>query len=351
MPKNIVLCLDGTGNQLKAKGNTNVVLLYQMLDLSDPSRQVAYYDPGVGTFSARGAWTTIARKLSRLLGLAFGTGIKENLGEAYTYLMHHYEPGDRVYVLGFSRGAFTARGLAGVTYRAGLMRPGAENLVDYLVSAYTKGDRFTDEDWEVMSQFGDTFAHETDGSKAMPIHFLGLWDSVKALGWFRWDPKWPFTRKLPNARTIRHAVSIDEKRRPYAEYTVEPTEKSELSEAWFAGVHSDVGGTFVDDDRLSRIALKWMVDGALEAGLLVEPRAYAKRCTVGAADATAPVHRMGRIWALLTYRRRPVPPGTVIHASVRDRLAADPGYGLPEPVEAYTWADEDWTTPAPMDRG
>jgi hypothetical protein len=239
--------------------------------------------------------------------------------------MHHYEPGDRVYVFGFSRGAFTARGLAGLTYRAGLMRPGAENLVGYLVSAYTKGDRFTEEDWEVMSQFGDTFAQETDDSKAMPIHFLGLWDSVKALGWFRWDPKWPFTRQLPNARRIRHAVSIDEKRRPYAEYQVEATEKSDVAEVWFAGVHSDVGGTFVDDGRLSRIALKWMADEARAAGLLVQPKAYAKRCTVAVEDAMAVVHRMSWIWGLLTYRRRPIPAGSILHASVRERSLAATG--------------------------
>lgn len=92
MSRNIVLCLDGTGNQLRAKGNTNVVLLYQMLDLSDPERQVAFYDPGVGTFSARGAWTRISQKLTKALGLLFGYGIKDNLAEAYTFLMGHYRP-------------------------------------------------------------------------------------------------------------------------------------------------------------------------------------------------------------------------------------------------------------------
>ena len=87
MPKNIVLCLDGTGNQLKDTGNTNIVKLYAMLDLSDPTKQVAFYDPGVGTFSAQGAWTPFARGLTRMMGLVFGYGIKTNLAEAYLYLM------------------------------------------------------------------------------------------------------------------------------------------------------------------------------------------------------------------------------------------------------------------------
>src|SRR5689334_23057934 len=92
--KNIVVCLDGTGNQLKARGSTNVVRLFEMLDLSDPAKQIAYYDPGVGTFSAQGAWTPAARAISRTMGLVVGTGMRQNLAEAYTYLMTAWEPGD-----------------------------------------------------------------------------------------------------------------------------------------------------------------------------------------------------------------------------------------------------------------
>lgn len=122
MGKNIVLCLDGTGNQLRAKGNTNVVLLYQMLDVSNPDHQVAFYDPGVGTFAAKGTWTPVGQKLTKGLGLLFGYGIQENLAETYTFLMRNYQPGDRVFVFGFSRGAFTARALSRMSCRAGIMR-------------------------------------------------------------------------------------------------------------------------------------------------------------------------------------------------------------------------------------
>jgi uncharacterized protein (DUF2235 family) len=348
MNRNIVLCLDGTGNQLRAKGNTNVVLLYQMLDLSDPERQVAFYDPGVGTFSAKGAWTRISQQLTKALGLLFGYGIKDNIAEAYTFLMGHYRPGDRIFVFGFSRGAFTARALSGMSYRAGLMRPGAENVVAYLVSSYTKGSDWSGDDWDKIDQFAATFSHNHDGSLALPLHFLGLWDSVKALGYLRWDPKWPYTRQLPNARTIRHAVSIDEKRRPYVEYLVRPTGRSDLSEVWFAGVHSDIGGTFVDDGRLSRIALKWMTDQALEAGLLLRKGAYRKTCPVTPGDALGAQHRMGWFWALATYRRRPMPEGARVHDSVKDRIAADIGYRLPTEVGEDAWTDEDWTQPSPL---
>ena len=79
MPKNIVICLDGTGNQLKAKGCTNVLKTFELLDLTDPAKQIAYYDPGVGTFSAQGAWTPLGKRLTRLLGLAFGFGLRAKL--------------------------------------------------------------------------------------------------------------------------------------------------------------------------------------------------------------------------------------------------------------------------------
>ncbi len=347
MAKNIVLCLDGTGNQLKATANTNVVRLFQMLDLEDPSQQVAFYDPGVGTSPAPHARSWVSRKWTKLLGLALGHGIKQNVADAYTFLMANYVPGDQVFLFGFSRGSYTARGVAGITYRAGLMRPGQEHLVKELVGAYAKGDSWSDDDWDRIDEFAKTFSVRHGRSLALPIHFVGLWDSVKALGVLRWDPKWPYTRQLPNARTIRHAVSINENRRPYAEYLAEPKKPDRLSESWFAGVHSDVGGAFADDMRLGRITLKWMLDGALEAGLLLRPGAYARECTVTRDDATGQIHRMGRVWAVLTYRTRPIPAGARVHASVSDRGIEDPGLTVEINQSDVVTDDVDWTVASP----
>jgi uncharacterized protein (DUF2235 family) len=353
MSKNVVLCLDGTGNQIKADQNTNVVRLYQMLDLSKTDQQIAFYDPGVGTFSSAGAWTPVSRWFTRMLGLAFGYGIKTNLAEVYNFLIENYEPGDKIFVFGFSRGAFTARGLTGMSYRAGLLRRGADNLVPYLVSHFTRGDRWSEEDWGRIDRYASAFSVRTEGRLSLPVHFLGLWDSVKALGYLRWDPKWPYTRKLLNARHIRHAVSMDEKRRPYIEYLVEDSEKVDLEEVWFAGVHSDVGGTFADDDRLSRISLKWMTDRALDLGLLIRPQAYRPECAVTRADAVdGIVHRMGRVWAVFTYRKRRISTLGAgqprIHASVRDRIEGRADYRIGVEPGEFEWVDEDWTSPHPL---
>jgi uncharacterized protein (DUF2235 family) len=344
--KNVVVCLDGTGNQLKASGNTNVVRLFQMLDLSDPGKQIGYYDPGVGTFSASGAWSPVARRLSRLTGLAFGTGLKTNLSEAYTYLLQNFEAGDRLFLFGFSRGAYTARALVGLLNAVGLLRPGSENLVPYAVGTYARNKDFDDGDWKQLHEFAATFSRRVDHQIAVPVTYLGMWDSVKAAGILRWgDLHWLWTRQVPNARRIRHAVSIDEKRRPYREYLVHPREKPpipQLEEVWFAGVHSDVGGTFDDDPRLPQIALKWVVDGALESGLLLRPGAYSQHCTVDERNAEGVVHRMGAVWALLSYRHRQLPAQVHCHASVRTRLTAMPDYPCKVP-STVTWSDEDWT--------
>ncbi len=342
--KNVVLCLDGTGNQVDARSSTNVVRLFELLDLSDAAAQVAYYDPGVGTFSAQGAWTGAGRAVSKLLGLAFGVGVRENLAEAYQFLMHHWEPGDRLFVFGFSRGAFAARALAGLLHRAGVFRGGGENLVRYLVADYTghRGD-WADDDWKQIDRMSAAFAHTHRGSRSVPVEFLGLWDTVRAAGVLRRSMTWPYTRQLPNVGHAWHAVSIDEKRRSYREYLIAATDRTVVNETWFPGVHSDVGGTFDDDSRLATIALKWMVDGARGRGLLIREPAYRRQCAVDADDADGVLHRMGWVWGLLGYRRRTLPPGARVHASLRKRTVPPAVRDrLPEDV---VWEDGTWPAP------
>lgn len=348
MPKKIVICLDGTGNELKAKGNTNVVELYDLLDLGDPAQQVAYYDPGVGTFSAPGAWTPPARLASRVMGLAFGVGMRQNLAEAYTYLMRVYEPGDEIYLFGFSRGAYTARALSGLVYTIGIFRPGAENLVQYAVASYVRKKKGPD-DWKQLDEFRWIFSHPAPaGHKRIPITFLGVWDTVKAAGVLRWDAKWPYTHSIVNVGKVRHAVSIDEYRRPYSYYSADPYQKHQplpdIYEVWFSGVHSDVGGTFVPDGKLAKITLKWMAQGARAAGVVFKDGPYHAMCDAVTVDnARGEIHRMGKVWALVGYRKRVVPKGARVHDSVRERLAAGVGYGFTLP-DGASYADPRWFT-------
>src|SRR5262245_54075709 len=134
MARNLVVCFDGTNNQF-GRENTNVVRLIQALD-RDPSRQRLYYDPGVGTLPEPGVVTWLGKKISEWIGLAFGVGLTRNVEEAYTYLMSIWEPGDRVFLFGFSRGAYTARVLAGVLHALGLLPRGGSNMLPYVMRLF-----------------------------------------------------------------------------------------------------------------------------------------------------------------------------------------------------------------------
>jgi uncharacterized protein (DUF2235 family) len=355
MAKNIVVCLDGTNNQLQAADNTNVVRLLDALKLDDPAEQVAYYDPGVGTFSASGAWTPPARFVSRYAGLMFGAGLRENLGEAYSFLSSMYETGDRIFVFGFSRGAYNARALVGMLDVFGLFRSGSENLIPYAVSAYTKQQRRGKDDpnfFAGLNVYAKTHARGRTGHA--PVHFVGLWDTVKSAGTLTRQLQWPFTRQLPHAHTICHAVAIDENRRPFPPYLVHPPNPEhlrvdpdqDLREVWFAGVHSDVGGVFPTGTRLSDIPLKWMVDEANATGLQVRPHAYRTIAALEGVDPTGPWHTMSRAWQLLGPGRRTVPEGALIHASVKERVATHPEYANRLP-DTFEYVCTDWREPRP----
>ncbi|HEY0507847.1 MAG TPA: DUF2235 domain-containing protein, partial [Blastococcus sp.] len=223
--KNLVVCLDGTGNQLRVSRNTNVLRLFDMLDFSDERRQVAYYDPGVGTFSALGSWTPFGRRATRLAGLAFGTGLRHNLGEAYLFLMQNWQPHDRLYLFGFSRGAYAVRALAGLLDTIGMLHPHEENLVPYAISAYAR--KWSPEEdrggsggagqKSLARRFRESFARRLGSSEPenIRVQYLGLWDTVEASGHLRGKLGWKGIDDVPNADAARHAASIDERRWPY----------------------------------------------------------------------------------------------------------------------------------------
>ena len=351
MGKIVTVCLDGTNNEVRGTSNTNVVRLYDMLDLADATKHVAYYAPGVGTFSSSAAWTPVERTISRIEGLAFGFGLRQELGQAYQWLMNAYEDGDRIYVFGFSRGAYTARALLGLIECVGLFRPGAENIVPYVVSAFVKGDNSNQQKTfkEYIRSFSRVIDHDTH-STDVTVDFVGLWDTVEAAGNLRGPLKWPGTKELKRAKTIRHAMSIDERRRPFGLTRVHLNDGvagQNLKEVWFSGVHSDVGGTFDSGTRVSDIPLKWMIQEARAAGLdHIVQRTLTEYLTQVTADcATGPIHTNSWIWKLLIDKRRRVEIGDNVHASVRARIAALPDYKtgarIPDDVN---FVDDDWLT-------
>ncbi|OKK11908.1 hypothetical protein AMK16_32625 [Streptomyces sp. CB00455] len=343
--RNLVLCLDGTNNEPET-GTTNVGRMYDLAVKDD--RQLVYYDPGVGTMGARGAVTPWGRKVTRWAGLVAGFGVKDNLEEAYTFLMRNYRKGDRIFVFGFSRGAYTARALTGMLRTVGLLRPGTENLVPYAVKLYAQaGEESPTKEQrseyfrlrrEFARQFGNPdFPNPFDTGRRQ-VHFLGVWDTVKSVGWLNWkarieQARWPFTAKITNVGTARHALAIDERRRPYEEYRFNADavaqSRGHYQEMWFAGVHSDVGGQYRDDHGLSDTAFAWMTEEAESFGLRVDPQAYRRLLDVGHGEklpderALGTLHTNEKAWRLLGgWRERPIRPGDRVHPSVRYRIEA-----------------------------
>jgi uncharacterized protein (DUF2235 family) len=347
--RNLVLCLDGTSNEPEADV-TNVARLFDMA-IKDED-QLVYYDPGVGTMGARSATTAVGQALTRFAGLVAGYGVRDNIVDAYQWLMANYRRGDRIYVFGFSRGAYTALALAGMLRTVGLLSKGADNLAPYAIKLYARNTSRSvsaaqdDTYWSTRGEFGRKFGNPEFERFARNITFLGLWDTVKSVGWLNARARfeqahWPFTRNVKNVAAGRLAIAIDENRRPFPSYRFDPRQVAErpedLKEVWFAGVHSDVGGQY-EDHRLSDIALGWIADEAVAAGLRIDADRY--QHLVGAPPGTplpAPnavdgeIHRHQWYWAVigLGWKARVLTPADILHPSVQQRIDGTSGSAKP----------------------
>jgi uncharacterized protein (DUF2235 family) len=314
-PKNIVVCCDGTGNQYgNAKDPdqiqlSNVVKLYTALTIDN--QQVGYYHPGVGTMGAPEARTWLGKHWSRLKGLAFADGFMPNVEDAYRYLMETYNDGDQIYLFGFSRGSYTARALAAILQAFGLLCKGNEGQIPYIFRLFEddmKAARKTSRRLRgsaaqkmtylnVDTAFKQTFCHD------VTLRFVGLWDTVSSVGWITQPMKLLYSAQNPIIQTGRHAVSIDERRCFYQDNlwgkALHPSEtptlgtklvnpdgtyklnadgtvaldpiQQDILQVWFPGVHSDVGGSYMQSESaLSNHTLEWMIDQARAHGVLLE---------------------------------------------------------------------------------
>lgn len=273
MPKKIVVCCDGTWNRADQKTSagrpvpTNVTkfALSVAPESSDGLEQRVYYQEGVGV-----------RASERIVGGAFGLGLSRNIRAAYRFLVETYEPGDILYLVGFSRGAFTARSLAGFIRNAGILRPEHSNLIDKAYTLYRKRSSATHPNSVAARLFRSSYSREAD------IHFIGVWDTVGANGipLSGWrlinviNRRWQFhdTQLSGTVKNAYHAIAIDEKRRPFEPTLWTRPERGRLEDdqrvrqVWFSGVHSDVGGGY-EETGLSDISLQWIAASAEKDGL------------------------------------------------------------------------------------
>ncbi|KAH9060461.1 hypothetical protein EDB87DRAFT_1562060 [Lactarius vividus] len=316
-PRTLVLCFDGTANEFSER-NTNVVKLYSILKKDSPKSQLCYYQEkltemqaGIGTYFQPGVVSPLFRFAARTLDEMFAWYLSEHIMDGYRFLMQNYHEGDSVCIFGFSRGAYTARALAGMLHKVGLLSKDNHEQVSFAYKLYKSSSHKND---KLAARFKKSFSRE------VPIEFLGVWDTVASVGIVS-GRMLPFVGTNSTIKWFRQALSLDERRAkfrpnlyhrtivnstPKLSQTHSPARRTFITraraftfptgprlrdtphdlhdnrphdqdhgnasesddaakrvlEVWFAGSHSDVGGGLAKDTKehaLSNISLRWMV--------------------------------------------------------------------------------------------
>jgi uncharacterized protein (DUF2235 family) len=347
--KRLVLCCDGTWNRADQRSGdepcpTNVVKLAYRVAKRDAAgvAQIIYYDHGVGT----------GNSMDRLTGGAFGGGLEENIHDAYRFLIANYEEGDEIFLFGFSRGAFTVRSIAGMVRNCGILRRESVRHYRDAIELYRHRERQPDHEHSIAFRGH----HSVCGEDAVPIRFIGVWDTVGALGipvrglrgLTRGKYQFHDTELSGSIQHAFHALAMDERRAPFAPtlWLEKPKEDQVVRQVWFAGVHSDIGGGY-PESGLSDITLRWMLDNAAQAGglALAEMEGYDLE-----PRPAAPKHQSKKGVYRLTFGfDRPIglrvthqgkttdelDNTQTVHESVRERWQTDPDYRPPRLREYF----------------
>jgi len=445
MPKNIVIFSDGTGQRggvLVDERRSNIYKLFRATRCGpdscvNPKEQVAFYDPGIGTLPpGMGFLSTLAKSIYNLISQALGIGLTGNIVDCYAAVIRLWQPGDKIFLFGFSRGAYTVRCLGAVISLCGVPETGKDGILlkrdekaskkianeavkkVYQHTSSWKYDTATDRQKELLSQrkelarrFREKYHSGTDAGPNVYPHFIGVFDTVASLAnpraiagfviaglllmtiingglWYFLIPsrnvialltfncglialtaavgfaanfvtrfkseiglphrsKWRFfhlaekrmnfydNQLNPNVGYARHAISIDEARpsfqrvrwgEPNVWRNTDSNEKGELNpqwfeQLWFAGNHSDIGGSYPEDEsRLSDITLEWMLETACRVGLQ-----YDKNLLRLYPDPAGPQHdetKSSKIFSMAGKTPRKLGPDFPLHNSVIQRFSA-----------------------------
>ena len=380
--KRFVICLDGTWNNASKERErtdgskvfrpTNVLKMARATEKFDENGvlQITYYDAGVGAMNrAPNFRTKMVRFMDNKLGGGWGAGFEVNIEEAYTFLSNNYDQGDEIFIFGFSRGASQARSLCTLIDWAGGFP--SKNDVYYLprifsafLEAHGQGDVST-----LLDGINERRVKRNDPPLdpfiVPDITFLGVWDTVLALGSRiqarngSSDIEYQFhTPPVPSSMvtTVRHGLAIDERRHDFqAELFSGSGTCQDFEQRWFAGVHSNVGGGLMNDS-LANCSLRWMCEQAAARGLALNAD-YLKffRCYgAGKASEKTNFYKFGDtlmrpVRGFRGIRQLIDAPGSTLDKSVLDRLNADPAEHKdlgkpyrPENLLAYLAANSDY---------
>ena len=326
MAKTIILCADGTWNTPHGSTvsvvDTNVRKLY--MALVNAETQLKYYDSGVGTDGT---------PLDHLVGGAMGEGLFQKVQDCYAFLSNVHDPGDRIYLFGFSRGAFTARSVAGMIAGFGVPTVNMDNLtVSKIFAAYREPN--AEKKQAIKAQLTATY-----GLQPVTVAMVGVWDTVGSLG----IPvglfsdlnqqKYGFLDTAIHSciEHAYHAVCIDERRAQFEPTLWTETDGSPLAnneqveQVWFPGVHCDVGGSY-EQSQLSDITLSWMLQKAKKHGLVLSPEAEAQNLYPAAVTASAQTHDEWKIVPWGFPKHRQIPAVATMSNTVQDWLTLHEDY-------------------------
>lgn len=325
--KNVVVCFDSTNKRPSPRDATNAETLFRLLDDTDADRQLTWYDAGEAALRSPHLFNSAARRWRANVAAA----ARETVVDAYFYLAEHWQPGDRIFLLGAGRGAYCARALARMLGTVGLMTDREDNVVEYALGAYALPAQSRNaEDWRQIHAMACALAGRSDVT--VPVHFLGLWDTVKVPG----TPRLCENDSLGNVTFGRHAVAIDGGAGPFGECRV-GREDGTIEEVWFRGTHCDVVGGPNAYWPLADITLDWMIDGVVKAGGIVSE--------ADMPGTPAPTERDALAEGAGSVRLRSVPDDALVHASVEMFVRAHPDYWRRLPWQVV-WSDLDWAARA-----
>jgi uncharacterized protein (DUF2235 family) len=324
--KNLVLCFDSTTSRPGPRDATNAEALFRRLDDAD-QRQLTWYDAGESALTSPRLFNPMARRWRGTVAAA----ARESVVDAYFFLAENWEPGDRIFLLGAGRGAYCARALARMLGAVGILDERSDSVVEYAIAAYALPSiSRTSDEWTQVNHLACALSDGCD--VAVPVHFLGLWDTVKVPG----APSFSADDALGNVASGRHAVAIDGGLGPFGECRVGGVNDA-IDEVWFRGTHCDVVGGPNAYWPLADITLDWMLDGVVKAGAIVRDTGTGRTPAPTELDALAEGARS------LRFRR--VPDDALVHASVDVYLHAHPDYWRRLPYHVV-WSDLDWAARA-----
>lgn len=326
MAKKVIICTDGTWNTphgiAAADIDTNVRKLY--CSLAEIPDQMRYYDSGVGTDGT---------PIDHLAGGAMGEGLFQKVQDGYEFLAYVWDPGDEIYIFGFSRGAYTARSLGGMIAGFGVPTRNFDNMtVQKVFAAYRQTDRTLRAGMRnsLEAEYGLAEAH---------VRMIGVWDTVGSLGIpgllfsVLHQERYGFldTQLHPCVQSAFHAISIDERRVQFMPTLwtnndgTPRTNDKQVQQVWFPGVHCDVGGGYLECG-LSDITLGWMMKNAIDCGLAFTDDAKAKYLKIDPKNALGPAHDEWKLvpWGIPEHRK--VPDNAAMANTVQLRLSGVPEY-------------------------